>query len=321
MMLLLTSTVNTKAQLLKGFGKKLEKKIEQRIERKTDRQVDKVLDKADKETDAPIDNALNKPKKNSSEKKAVVKPTKSNLKFEEVASRPDQALLLVNSNCNDFSWFKKESVLEYEVFDEKGKLEAETKMMVSRLRNEGSAIIAEVEASSKTSAFGDLNYQMKYVCDGDKIYMDIGAMMQALMENNPEMKKHNKDAQKAIKNIEFNIDNGFASFPKKMYPGMKLDDLSFSFKTKAGTSEMSINSTVTDRQVIAKETIKTKAGTFECLKIRSVTNSSMKVMGFNQNMPQSIDYLWIAPTVGMVKQETQTGGKTGSSMQLKTYKM
>lgn len=318
---IMSSSATCDAQVLKNFGKKLEKKIEERIERKADRNVDKVLDKADKKTDKPIDDALNKPKANSSSKKPAAKSSNSNLKFEEVASRPDQGLLLVNSNCNDFSWFKKGSVLEYETFDNKGKLEAETRMTINQIKKQGSATVAEVEALLKTPSLGDLTYQLKYICDGDKIYMDIGAMMQAMMENNPELKKQNKDVKKALANTEINFDNGFASFPKKMYPGLKLEDLSFSIKTNAGTNEMFVNSTITDRQVIAKETVKTKAGTFECLKIRSVTNTSMKVMGFNQKMPQSVDYLWIAPKIGMIKQETQSGGKTATSVQLKTHRV
>lgn len=56
--LMLGNITLCQAQILKGFGKKLEKKLEERIERKADRHVDKVLDKADKKTDEPIDDAL-----------------------------------------------------------------------------------------------------------------------------------------------------------------------------------------------------------------------------------------------------------------------
>lgn len=52
------------AQILKGFGKKLEKKIEQRVERKADRHVDKTLDKADRKSDEGINDVLNKKQKN-----------------------------------------------------------------------------------------------------------------------------------------------------------------------------------------------------------------------------------------------------------------
>lgn len=298
---LFVSVETAEAQLFKGFGKKLEEKIENRIERKADRQVDKVLDKADKKTDEPIDNVLNKPKK----------------KNDVVEARPEQGLTLVGSSCADFSWFNKGAILAYEEIDEKGKSDGELKMEVLGLTSKGSATIAEVEATISSSNFDDLVYTMNYICDGDMLYMDISAMMKAMMENNPEMEK--EGVQEAMQNMEIDFSNGYASFPKKMYPGMELDDLSFSFKTKSGPSEMSFETVVTDRQVVANENVTTKAGTFACLKIRSVSNTTLNALGIDQTMPSNTEYMWIAPGVGMVKQETYTEKEKMTTLQLKTY--
>jgi len=296
----------SEAQILKGFGKKLEKKIEERIERKTDQQVDKVLDNADKK----VEEQFNKP----------TSPSNSSLKFDDVPIRIDQSMTMMGDDCHGFSWFKKGAVLEYEVYDDKGKLEAETKTEIKDIKNEGTATIAEVNASMATPELGDISYQMRYICDGNKIYMDMGSMMKAMMENNPELRQ-SKEAQDAIANTEMDFEGGFASFPKTMYPGLELEDLNFSFKTHSAGGEMSFNTVVTDRQVIAKEQVTTKSGTYDCLKIRSVSNTTLNVMGFKKAIPASIEYLWIAPEVGMIKQETHTGKKIGSSMQLKAYKL
>ena len=67
-MFLLGNSSLCQAQILKGFGKKLEKKLEQRVERKADRHVDKTLDKADRKTDEPIDDALHNKKKKKNKK-------------------------------------------------------------------------------------------------------------------------------------------------------------------------------------------------------------------------------------------------------------
>ena len=314
LMCLFVSIETAEAQLLKGFGKKLEKKIENRIERKADRQVDKVLDKADKKTDEPIDNVLNKPKNKTENTKQKTKPKTHP---EVVKARPEQALTLVGSSCTDFSWFNKGAILAYEGIDEEGEVEGEIKMEVIDLTSKGSATVAEVEATMSSPNFDNLVYTMNYICDGDMLYMDISAMMKAMMENNPELE--NESVQEAMQNMEMDFSNGYASFPKKMYPGMELEDLSFSFKTKSGPSEMSFQTVVTDRQVVANENIATKAGTFACLKIRSVSNTTLNVMGFDQTMPSSTEYLWIAPGVGMVKQETHTEKEKTTSLQLKTY--
>lgn len=298
----------TEAQVLKGFGKRLEKKIEQRIDRKADRQVDRALDKAEKETDESIENALKK-------------SPDTQLAFDPVESKPDQALVMVGNNCNDFSWFKKGSILEYEVLDGSGKSEGTTRMEVYNLRNEGASTIAEVKASLTTPHSGNLSYEMNYVCEGDKIYMDMGAMMKAMMENNPELKNQNEEARAAMENIEMDFSKDFASFPKRMYPGMELDDLTFTFKTHSSQGEMSFNTVINNRQVVARETISTNAGQFDCLKIRSVSNTSFNVMGFKKAMPPSVDYLWIAPNVGMVRQETHVKGAKTGSVELKTFSM
>jgi cell division protein ZapA (FtsZ GTPase activity inhibitor) len=307
-------SVSAEAQVLKGFGKKLEKKIEQRIERKADRQVDKALDKADKKTDESIESALKKPE--SAPKKT--KQAKSTPQFEPVAARPDQALVLVGNSCTDFSWFKKGALLAYEAIDNKGKIEGGIQMEVKELTSKGSATVAEVEARMSSPNFDNITYSMNYICDEDMIYMDIASVMKAMMDKNQQL--NTKAAQEAIENMEMNFNDGYASFPKTMYPGMELDDLHFSFKTSAGGSEMSFETVVSDRQVVAREEVTTKAGTFECLKIRSVSNTAIKVMGMNQNMPASTEYLWIVPGIGMVKQEVQAGKET-TMMQLKMYKL
>lgn len=43
-------------------------------------------------------------------------------------------------------------------------------------------------------------------------------------------------------------------------------------------------------------------------------------MGVNQKMPATTEYLWIAPGIGMVKQETKSD-KEATTMQLKSFKM
>lgn len=308
--LLNTAANQLEAQVLKGFGKKLERKIEQRIERKADRQVDKALDKADKKSDESISDAFSKPKAESKSKK-------SNTIFEPVAARPDQAVMLLGNNCNDFSWFKKGAELGYESRNAKGNLEGAIDMKVIDLRNEGTKTIAQIEATLSSPSFENLIYPMNYICDGEMLYMDIASMMKAMMEKNPEM--NNKAVQDVFNKMEIDFSNGFASFPKTMYPGMKLDELDFSFKTQVGSSEMAFKTTVSDRQVVSKEKVTTPAGTFDCLKIRSIIHTSLNVMGMNQNMPETIEYLWIAPRVGMVKQESHVG-KEINSMQLKVYK-
>lgn len=312
--LLLGLSAPVEAQILKGFGKKVEKKIEQRIERKADRQVDKVLDKADRKTDESINEVFSKPNASPTENKSSSTVSAA----AHMEAQPELSVTIVGANCHDFSWFKKGSILAYEAIDGKGKNTGQWKMEVKDLRSNGSQTIAQVEATMSSPHFEDIAYPMNYICEGDKIYMDIASMLKAMMEKNPDMK--NEAVRHAFNKMEIDFNDGFASFPKTMYPGMLLDDLRFSFKTNVGDSEMSFDAHVTGRQVLAREKVTTKAGTFDCLKIQSHTNVSVNVMGINQRMPTTTEYLWIAAGIGMVKQQTMSD-KEDSTMQLTSIKM
>src|SRR5699024_3530003 len=91
---------------------------------------------------------------------------------------------------------------------------------------------------------------------------------------------------------EFNVSDGFTAIPKVLYPGMRLPDASFSFTMNVSGMEMVVNSEVTDRIVVAKESVTTKAGTFECMKIKSTTSVTMNLMGRDMNTGRTTDYVW-----------------------------
>src|SRR5690606_15993606 len=106
------------------------------------------------------------------------------------------------------------------------------------------------------------------------------------------------------------LDNGFAKIPKILFPGLELEDLSYSFSASlAGLSKIKFGLSVVDRIVVDREEVTTKSGTFDCMKIRSVSLSTMEILGKVRNMPPQVEYLWIAPKVGMVKQEVYKDNK------------
>src|SRR5690606_42025449 len=117
LLLQLKGTETTQAQIIKGFGKKLERKIEERIERKADRQVDKVLDKADKKTDESINDAFSK----SSTKAKDEKGANTQNTAQQIPAKPEHAMTIVAASCQDFSWCKKGAILAYETLEKKEK--------------------------------------------------------------------------------------------------------------------------------------------------------------------------------------------------------
>lgn len=317
-LILIGSHTICQAQLLKGFGKKLEQKIENRLKRKVDQQVDNTLDKVDKKTDESLDKILNVSQNNDTDLSTSTNPTENQSEFEEVTPKPHLSMVLVGNSCDDFSWFKKGTKLEYEILDKDGQLEAESRTEVHNLSNKGSTTIADAETFISTPYSGDQKYHTNYICDADKIYMDLSPLMQTIAKNASDLNSQQKEGQTSI-NTEINYEKNYLSFPKNMYVGMKLDDFLLSFSLKSGSTEMTFQTEFTNRQVISKEEVTTKAGSFECLKIRSASNSSVKGMGLNTTIRSSVQYYWIAPNLGIIKQETYTYNKITSSMQLKAY--
>ncbi len=313
----------SRAQILKGLGKKIEKKIEDRLDRKADKSVDKVLDKADQATDQPLDNILNKSSNKADGKEADTEV--SSVKTQQAETQINTSTLseglvvMSGSSCTDFIWFKTGAMMEFETKDSKGKSLNKSRTEISKVHNEGALTVAEAIASD-----GEGNsFTMQFKCAGDKMYMDFGSLIKQAMQQAGQEGADNASIQRAMDNTEIGFSDGFMDFPKSMYPGQVLQDVSVSINSSP-TPQLSIEmvSTLTDRKVIAKETVTTEAGSFDCLKISGVRKSSMKIMGMNKKMPSIVEHMWFAPGIGVVKQEDyDEKGKLGTSTHLTAYKL
>ncbi|HLW15137.1 MAG TPA: hypothetical protein VKX30_06540 [Flavobacteriaceae bacterium] len=304
----------SQAQILKGFGKKVENKLKKKVEEKADRHVDKTINTADRKSDESIEQAVkgdgDKSKNNKKDKQ------KTKITQEDIPVRKDQAMNMFRSTaCNDFLWFKTGSVFEYE-HDAKGSRTEVSSMRVNGVTQSGGKTISEIVANQNTPE-GDMELTLHYVCDGDNFYIDMSAMYEQIMQQmEGQSGGDNAQVKEMIDSAEIDVSDGFTTMPKVLYPGLKLPDASFSFTMSTSGMEVVMNSNVTDRVVVGKETVTTKAGTFECMKIRSTTSVDMNMMGRNINTGNSTDYVWLAPEVGMVKQESHSKNKLDYTMTL-----
>src|SRR5690606_38385875 len=120
---------------------------------------------------------------------------------------------------------------------------------------------------------------------------------QAMAEQNVE---NSAEVEEASENLEMGFSDGFMSFPKNMYPGQKLDDITFTMKTGASGMKMEMTSDLLDRNVVAREKITTPAGTFDCLKVTGKRSRRMKVMGMKKEMGNDMAEMpWVSPGFGM----------------------
>lgn len=149
------------------------------------------------------------------------------------------------------------------------------------------------------------------ICDGDNVYLDMKAMFEQIKKQMQAMglESEGVDAQEFMDSVNIDLSEGFSHILKYLYQGMILPDASFEFSTQTVGMEMIIRNNVTNRVVEAKEQVNTPAGSFEAMKIRSVNNVEMEFLGRVINNTSSVDYIWIAPKLCVIKQETYTDNK------------
>jgi len=309
----------SEAQVLKKIGKKIEKKAGERLDQSADRNVDKVLNKADEKTDKTFDDVLKTSSSNVDEEKNQAHTEISDAASSDAFSSSPDGLIMVSDNCSDFIWFKSGAMMEFEFKDGKGEVAHKSKMIVTKIYNEGLATVADVYFTDNMG--NDLT--MNYKCAGDKLYMDFAAMMEEAM------KKAGADAnsegmKQSLNNNRMDFSDGFMSFPKKMYPGQRLEDVSFTIEVSSSPQlTINVTSKLLERKVEERIKVTTSAGTFDCLKISGKRSTTMKGMGMNKNMGKpTVEYVWFSPGIGMVKQESyDEKGNLESSSQLTAYKL
>ncbi|NUO01113.1 MAG: hypothetical protein HUU01_10920, partial [Saprospiraceae bacterium] len=103
----------------------------------------------------------------------------------------------------------------------------------------------------------------------------------------------------AFANLEVSITGDELQIPANLTPGQTLPDATAQIKAgTGGVALITMNLTVRNRKAIAKETLQTSAGSFECIKITYTTET--KMLG-----TKSIETAaWYADGVGLIRQES-----------------
>lgn len=111
-----------------------------------------------------------------------------------------------------------------------------------------------------------------------------------------------QEQQKAFDSYELKFDTENLELPSKLSAGQVLKNGYVTMTAVGSPIPMKMTVHITDRKVEGKETVTTPAGTFECWKISSKSNTQMQ-MGVNMNLNFS-SAEWIAEKAGMIKSES-----------------
>ncbi len=171
-------------------------------------------------------------------------------------------------------------------------------------------VVQEV-TSRKTTPEG-LTVGIKSTIYDDKDAQVNNMEMEIACENNVfkiDMSDYISEMLQAYQDMEVEISGDNILFPSSMKVGDVLPDAGMNIKVRSGGMQiMSMDISILNRKVEAKENITTPAGTFETFKITYDTESKTKIINMKTSSVE-----WISEGTGVVKTENYNKkGKLGS---------
>ncbi|MBN8821801.1 MULTISPECIES: hypothetical protein [unclassified Spirosoma] len=177
--------------------------------------------------------------------------------------------ILINAQAQECLGIPFKSGMSFELshFNAKEKLTGKVNYQVKDVRKEGGSTVVDI-----TALFEDDKgkqrppYTIRYTCSGNELVADMSGMLQSM--------------QSTMKDMEMRLKSNKLVYPAKLSVGQKLDDGKMEADMlNNGTTMMTMNMTMTNRQVDGKESITTPAGTFDTYKISSDVSFENRAMG------------------------------------------
>ncbi len=210
--------------------------------------------------------------------------------------------LTLNAQCNNFFPIKNGTEWTFENYNAKGKPTGKNHQKVTAFIPSSTGFTATINSimyneKGKELSKGDLGVS----CENGVITMDMRKFI-------PE------EQYKAFGATEVKVESENLQFPAKLSAGQVLPDGEITITAVGSQIPMTMDVTIRERTVEAKESITTPAGTFECYKIKSKMHIKNQV-GITMNFDFSA-IEWLAPNGGMIKSESynKNGKLVGSTI-------
>ncbi len=200
-----------------------------------------------------------------------------------------------NAQCNPFFNLKNERKWEITNYNASKKLVSRQVNTVKSLEEKGDGWTATINMQSFNKKDKlDLEKDLEMTCEDGVIKLDMSRFF-------PE------EMMAGFKDMNLNFETENLEMPSELEVGTTLNDASI---TVTGDIPFSMETNITDREVVAQESITTPAGTFDCYKI--TYNIEVKTM-MTMEM-KAVE--WVAKDVGMVKSESfgRNGELSGTSL-------
>jgi len=200
-------------------------------------------------------------------------------------------------DCTSYYYLQNNKTIEMTIYNNKGKESGKMIYNISNSSKTGSSYSSTINSEFIDTKGKTISKAVnKVVCENGVMKMDMKMFIPAAQ-------------QEQMANGAATASNVYLEYPADMKAGDNLKDGQFNMDYEmAGGMKSSIEISITERKVDAKENITTAAGTWECFKITTKNKITTKIAGIG--IPIKMDVTeWFAPGFGVVKTESK-GGKT-----------
>lgn len=206
--------------------------------------------------------------------------------------------VIAQDGCSAFYPFEDGATFQITNYGKNKKVVAITDFLVTEATN-NFATFKSFLRDKDGEVLNEATFTMS--CENDGIVVDMESLL------NPNLLENYRDFETEISGTQIVI-------PNNLHIGQELPDATMNMRINMSGINIRMEVSMTDRTVLTKETVTTRAGTFECFVI-GYTNTVN--MGMNRTTTAK---QWIAKGVGMVKQEDYNGrGRVTSSSELTDF--
>ena len=205
-----------------------------------------------------------------------------------LAAAETNAPTLLANDCDAYFPLNKGVKFEHTNYTKKGKEDSKIEYEIIESKAIDNGILATFKMNStdnKGKEEIDMTYEAK--CQNSKYYINMENMFAQITSTYKEQ------------GMEISFEDGFSVIPNNIAVGDKLEDAEMIINMSSSVIKMKMTLTVTDKEIIGKETITTPAGTYDCMILTQTTTVKLgKMMSVKTTSKH-----WIAKGVGSVKTE------------------
>ncbi len=218
------------------------------------------------------------------------------------------AITALSSKAQDCQFYYPNSTgakLTYHHYNEKNSLTGISEQEIIDLKTNNENVTGTIMVKVRDETGKELSEtELKIECKEGVFYIDMKGYI-------------NNKMIEGFKDMDIEVESSNLSFPEKIEVNDELDDGWVKINvSNSGMKIMSMKVTISDRKVMAKENIKTEAGSFQCLKIQQKVTTDMMA----KLTMKSIE--WYSKGNGMIKNETyNTKGKLTGRTELVSLKL